>query len=79
MIRVNTQEAKTQLSALISRVEEMGETIIICRNGRPVAELRPTTKVRNPLARHPEIADGVEFHEDPTASLDPEDWPEAQL
>ncbi|HXU31292.1 MAG TPA: type II toxin-antitoxin system prevent-host-death family antitoxin, partial [Thermoanaerobaculia bacterium] len=41
MVTVNTHEAGSELSSLLARVEEQGETILICRNGKPVAELRP--------------------------------------
>jgi len=37
MITVNTHEAKTTLSTLLAAVEERGENVIICRNGKPVA------------------------------------------
>jgi antitoxin (DNA-binding transcriptional repressor) of toxin-antitoxin stability system len=39
MTRVNMQEAKTRLSQLVSAAER-GETVLLCRNGEPVAELR---------------------------------------
>lgn len=76
MITVNTHEAKTRLSALLASVEERGEVVLICRNGKPVAELRPLGKARNPLQVHPELS-RIVFHEDPMAPLDPGDWPEA--
>jgi len=38
MIRVGAFEAKTQLSALLDKVEQ-GEDIIITRHGKPVARL----------------------------------------
>ena len=41
MIRVNTHSAKTNLSALLLKVENTGEQVTICRNGRPVARLCP--------------------------------------
>lgn len=37
---VNVHDAKTNLSKLLERVEK-GETIVIARAGRPVAELGP--------------------------------------
>lgn len=37
---VNIHEAKTHLSKLLERVEN-GETIVIARAGKPVAELQP--------------------------------------
>ena len=40
MTVVNVQEAKTQLSALLARVEA-GEDIVIARAGAPVARLVP--------------------------------------
>lgn len=39
MTKVNIQEAKTQLSRYIDRVEE-GEVVVVCRHNKPVAELR---------------------------------------
>lgn len=78
MVTVNTHEAKTRLSALLAQVEDQGEVVIICRNGKPVAELRPLSQVRDPFRLHPELSK-VTFHEDPMTPLDPEDWPEAEL
>lgn len=40
MATFNVQDAKTHLSELLHRVE-LGETIVIARSGKPVAELRP--------------------------------------
>ena len=48
---------------------------LICRNGKPIAELRRAKEEhRDPLRSDPELA-GVVFHENPAAPLDPEDWP----
>ncbi len=40
MEQINVQAAKTHLSRLLQRVER-GETIILARDGRPVARLEP--------------------------------------
>ena len=40
MVRLNVHEAKTHLSQYLDRVEA-GETIILCRHNRPIAEVRP--------------------------------------
>jgi prevent-host-death family protein len=74
MISVNTHEAKTRLSELLSKVEQQRETIVICRNGKPVAELLPWSKGRSPL-RQSQKLNKVVFHEDPTLPLSKEDWP----
>lgn len=78
MITVNTHEAKTRLSSLLSTVEETGEVVIICRHGKPVAELRQVKSSKDPLRLHPKLSQVV-FHEDPTAPLDPEDWPDSDM
>ncbi|MBM7517402.1 type II toxin-antitoxin system Phd/YefM family antitoxin [Nocardioides nitrophenolicus] len=41
---VNVQEAKTRLSELLKSVEA-GESIVIARAGKPIAELRPLQRV----------------------------------
>ena len=75
MRKVNTHEAKTRLSQLLVAVEEKGEWVRICRNGKPVADLRPISPIKDPLRVSPRLAK-VKFHEDPALPLSPEDWPE---
>lgn len=52
MTAVNVHEAKARLSELLDRVER-GETVVIARRNKPVAELRPiatrTRGKRRPL------------------------------
>ncbi len=40
MIRVNIQEAKTHLSRYLDKVAN-GESILLCKRNRPIAEIRP--------------------------------------
>ena len=42
-MQVNVHQAKSQLSRLLELVEE-GETVVIARHGRPVAELVPARR-----------------------------------
>jgi antitoxin (DNA-binding transcriptional repressor) of toxin-antitoxin stability system len=72
---INTHQAKTELSSLIKDVEEGGVLVRICRNGKPVAELRKIEDLHDPLKKHPQISNII-FHEDPSAGVDTEDWPE---
>ena len=44
MITVNLHEAKTRLSELVKAVEERNETVVLCRDGREVAEIRRTAR-----------------------------------
>ncbi len=48
MIEVNVYDAKNRLSELLAAVER-GDSVRICRNGKPVAELRAVPPARNPL------------------------------
>ena len=73
---MNTHEAKSRLSALLAQVEEGREVVVICRNGKPVAELRKFAPAPDPLRVDAELS-AIEFFEDPVAPLNPEDWPEA--
>jgi antitoxin (DNA-binding transcriptional repressor) of toxin-antitoxin stability system len=72
---VNTHEAKTRLSALLALVEQKGEKILICRRGRPVAELsRAKAKKRhNHLAVDPSLR--VQLRYDPVEPLTEEEFP----
>lgn len=76
MIKVNTHEAKTHLSRILARVEEQGETVLVCRNGTPIAEIRPIRRVVDRLTPDPRLA-RIRIIGDPTAPLDPADWPDA--
>jgi prevent-host-death family protein len=73
MRAVNVHEAKTTLSALLLEVEERGEVVLICRNGKPIAELRRVSRAAGRLAPHPE-ASKVELADDPAKPLDPSEW-----
>jgi prevent-host-death family protein len=44
MMTIGLAEAKARLSEMIDRVEA-GETVVIARNDRPVAELRPLRRL----------------------------------
>lgn len=48
METVNVYEAKSSFSKLLARAES-GETILIARNGKPIAELGPVTQVYKPV------------------------------
>jgi prevent-host-death family protein len=47
---VGAYEAKTKFSELIARAEK-GESFIVTKNGRPVAEIRPTATFDRDKAR----------------------------
>jgi prevent-host-death family protein len=71
---VNVHEAKTRLSALLAEIERSGETVLICRHGKPVANLVPHRK-RNRLEPHP-VMSKIQIHYDPTEPLTEDEWDE---
>lgn len=70
---LNVHEAKTQLSAVLVEVEERGETFLICRNGKPVAELVPHAK-KSRLTPHMALK-RIRIKYDVTEPLTPDEWP----
>jgi prevent-host-death family protein len=77
MIAVNMHEAKTRLSELVKAVEERNEVVILCRNGREVAEIRSRTKRRKVRDLTPDPRFRVEFSPGyhPTEPLAQDEWP----
>ncbi len=76
-MQVNVHEAKTQLSRLLELVEE-GETVVIARHGRPVAELVPARQNSFPfgIARaEPLVAPGDDWWQ-PMTDEEAQDWME---
>jgi prevent-host-death family protein len=70
---VNFHEAKTNLSALLAEIEETGEKVLICRRGKPIADLLPHRK-RNRLEPHP-LMGKIGINYDPVEPLSEEEWP----
>ena len=77
MITINMDEARRRLSELVRAVEERNETVVLCRHGREVAEIRRRMKRRmaRDLTPDPrfrvELAPGYQPNEPLT-----DDWPE---
>jgi len=76
MIIVNTHEAKSNLSKLLAAVEEKGEVVLICRNGKPVAEMKAVKVAVGRLASDPALKVTFAPGFDPTEPATEEDWPE---
>jgi antitoxin (DNA-binding transcriptional repressor) of toxin-antitoxin stability system len=77
MVRVNMHEAKSRLSELVRAVEERNETVVLCRDGVEVAEIRrrPQRRRSRDLTPDPrfrvELAPGY----DPAEPLADDEWP----
>ena len=73
MKTVNVHDAKTRLSSLLAEVEKHGKRVVICRNGKPIADLVPH---RDELSMAPDkklVA--IRINYDPTEEVGDEDWP----
>ncbi len=78
MKTVNMHEAKTRLSELVKAVEERNEVVVLCRDGREVAEIRRRAKPRQARTLAPAARFRVEFAPGyrPTEPLTDNEWPE---
>ena len=77
MITVNMHEAKTRLSELVKAVEERNETIVLCRDGHEVAEIRRRATRRRSRDLTPDPSYRVEFASGyhPAEPLADDEWP----
>ena len=73
MKTVNVHDAKTRLSALLAEIEKSGRRIVICRNGKPVADLVPHQREVSMAADKKLGAIKVKY--DPTEEASEADWP----
>jgi len=58
MAQVTVAQAKSQLSSLLDAVEA-GQTVVITRRGKPIAELVPRRGVRDLLPQLQALRDGL--------------------
>jgi antitoxin (DNA-binding transcriptional repressor) of toxin-antitoxin stability system len=78
MITDNMHEAKSNLSKLVKAIEESGEVVVLCRNGREVAEIRRRSPGKRIPRLNPDPALKVTFSAgyDPAEPAGEADWPE---
>ena len=75
MISVNMHEAKSRLSELVKAVEKGNETVIICRNGKPVAELKPTARTTVDRLTPDPVLKPIRIGYDPAEPATDDEWP----
>lgn len=68
-------EAKTRLSELVRAVEEQHETVVICRGGTPVVELKAVRSRKVDRLTPDPALKPIAIKYDPTEPLTEEDWP----
>ena len=72
--RINIYEAKAHFSKIVTKVQETGESITICKNGKPVVDVIQHRAVGDPLEPDAELL-GAVYRGDPCAPVGEEDWP----
>lgn len=76
MKTVNVHEAKTGFSGLLAEIERKRSRIVICRNGKPIADLVPHEM---DVSMEPDKKLGkIGIHYDPIEEAGEEDWPSGQ-
>jgi antitoxin (DNA-binding transcriptional repressor) of toxin-antitoxin stability system len=77
-VRVDIHEANSHLSELVRAVEERNETVVLCRDGVEVAEIRrrPGRRRVRDLAPDPRFKVTFAPEYDPTEPLTDDEWPE---
>jgi antitoxin (DNA-binding transcriptional repressor) of toxin-antitoxin stability system len=75
MKTVNVHEAKTHFSSLLAKLEKDSQSIVICRNGVPVADLVPHRR-KSRIKTHP-VLSKIKIGYDPVEPLSADEWPEA--
>ncbi|OGV72083.1 MAG: hypothetical protein A3K19_08330 [Lentisphaerae bacterium RIFOXYB12_FULL_65_16] len=76
MKTLSVHEAKTTLSAVLAVVERNHERFVICRHGKPIADLVPH-RAQDRLTPHP-VMRKIDIRYDPCESLSREEWPEEE-
>lgn len=78
MIRVGAHGLEDDFSTLPAQAEKNVAATVCFRDVERLCELRHLVPVADPFRPHP-VLSKVVFHQDPTAPLDPEDWPESEF
>ena len=74
MLLFNIHDAKSNLSGLVADVELKHETVMLCRNGKPVAQIVPITPLGSAL-KHSTKLGKIKLHYDPAEGLAADEWP----
>ncbi len=74
MKTIDIEDAKEQISYILSEIEKEGDTFRIVSKGKPVADIVPPIKTDR-TTPHP-VMRQIRINYDPTEALSENDWPE---
>jgi antitoxin (DNA-binding transcriptional repressor) of toxin-antitoxin stability system len=72
MKTLNVHEAKTNLSTVLARIELTGESFLICRKGKPIADLVPHRRVDR--LKTDSFLSRIKVKTDPTKPVSEGEW-----
>ncbi len=73
MKTLTVPEIESDISSVLTEIEEKKENFIVCRNGKPVANLIPHRRKTRRLP-HP-VMSAIRINYDPTEILSQDEWP----
>jgi antitoxin (DNA-binding transcriptional repressor) of toxin-antitoxin stability system len=76
MKTLSIHDVETQLVSVLLDIEKKGEQFVICRDGKPVADIIPHRR-KSRLTPHPVISQ-ITIKYDPTETLTSDEWPEEE-
>lgn len=76
MKTLSIQETIRQFPSLLMEIEQTREPVMICRNGKPIAELMPLPH-RSRLQTHP-IMSRLAIRYDPIEPLEADEWSKSE-
>jgi antitoxin (DNA-binding transcriptional repressor) of toxin-antitoxin stability system len=76
MITYSAYDAKAKLSALLDRVETLGEVVIITRHGKPITQATPFEPPQWAPTWTPKAELAVVFNDDAVAPTFPNGFPD---
>ncbi len=74
MLLFNIHDAKSNLSGLVADVEMKHEIVMLCRNGKPVAQIVPIQPLGSALKHSPKLGK-LKLHYNPMEGLAADEWP----
>ncbi len=74
MKSMSVHEVKAQLSSVLQAVEKSGETLVVCRHGKPIADITPHRQ-RSRTELHP-VMSKIKIGYDPVEEIEEDAWPE---
>lgn len=74
MLLFNIHDAKSNLSGILADVESKNEVVMLCRHGKPVAQIIPIQPLGSAL-KHSAKLGKIKLNYNPLEGLAADEWP----